>query len=53
VTCAEPGEVKTSPDLWEASSCMFKVTGGEWHRKDPILSAPGEDNFRSYLAQCF
>jgi hypothetical protein len=36
VTCARPREVMTSPELWENSSRMLKVTRGRWHRKDPI-----------------
>jgi hypothetical protein len=35
-TCAGSGEAITSPELWETSSCMLKVVGVRWHRKDPI-----------------
>jgi hypothetical protein len=35
-TCARPGDVMTSPDLWESSSRMLKVTRGEWHKKDHV-----------------
>lgn len=51
--CADLGEVMTSPNLRDASSQTLKVIGGEWHRKDPILVASGEDNFMSYLARHF
>jgi hypothetical protein len=51
--CADLGEVMASPDLQDASSRTLKVIGGEWHRKDPILVASGEDNFMSYLARYF
>jgi hypothetical protein len=27
-TCAVPGELMSSPELWETSSRMLKVTGG-------------------------
>jgi hypothetical protein len=46
-TCTEPGEVMTSPDLRKSSSRMLKVTVGEWHKKDPIPRAFGEDYFTS------
>jgi hypothetical protein len=42
-TSAGPGEVMTSPDLWETSSRMLKVTMGKWHRKDSILWATDDD----------
>jgi hypothetical protein len=32
---------------------MLKVTRGDWHRKDPIPLASGEDYFTSRLAQDF
>jgi hypothetical protein len=50
-TCVGPGEVMTSPELWETSSRMLKITGGRWHRKDPILRATGDDYFTSRLAR--
>jgi hypothetical protein len=49
-TCAGPGEVMTSPELQETSSCMLKDTGGRLHRKDPIPQAVGDDYFTSHLA---
>jgi hypothetical protein len=49
--CADPEEVMTSPDLWETSSSVLKVTGGRWHRKDPIPRAAGDDYFTSRLAR--
>lgn len=49
-TCAEPGEVMTSPALQEASARMLEMTGGEWHKDYPIPMASGENNFTSYLA---
>jgi hypothetical protein len=50
-TCADPEEVMTSLDLWETSSRVLKVTGGRWHRKDPIPQATGDDYFTSCLAR--
>jgi hypothetical protein len=41
--CAVPGEVMSSLELWETSSCMMKVTGGRWHSNDPIPRAVGDD----------
>jgi hypothetical protein len=35
-TCAVPKELMSSPELWETSSRMLKVTGGRWPRNDPI-----------------
>jgi hypothetical protein len=32
---------------------MLKVTGGEWHKEDPIPRAAGEDYFTSCLARDF
>jgi hypothetical protein len=52
-TCAEPGEVMTSPDLRKSSSRMLKVTEGEWHKNDPIPLASGEDYSMSCLARDF
>jgi hypothetical protein len=49
--CADPEEVMTSPDLWETSSHVLKVTRGRWHRKDPIPRAAGDDYFTSRLAR--
>jgi hypothetical protein len=47
---AGPGEVMSSPELWKISSHMLKVTGGRWHRKDPIPRATDDDYFMSRLA---
>jgi hypothetical protein len=52
-TCAEPREVMTSHDLQKSSSRMLKVNGGEWHKKDPIPMAFGEDYFTSRLVRDF
>ena len=38
--CVGPGEVMSSPELRETSSRMLKVTGGRWHRNDPIPGPP-------------
>jgi hypothetical protein len=40
--CAVPGEVMSSPELRETSSCMMKVTGGRWHSNAPIPRAAGD-----------
>jgi hypothetical protein len=45
-----PGEVMSSLELWETSSHMLKVTGGRWHRKDPIPRVTDDDYFMSRLA---
>jgi hypothetical protein len=50
-TCAGPGEVMISPELQETSSRMLKVTGGRWHRKDPIPWATDDDYFTSHMAR--
>jgi hypothetical protein len=47
----EVGEVMTLPNLRKSSSRMLKVIGGEWHKKDPIPLAFGEDYFMSRLAR--
>jgi hypothetical protein len=52
-TCAGLGEVMTSSDLWETSSRMLKVTRGQWHRKDPVPWAAGDDYFTSCMAHKF
>ena len=52
-TCAELREVMTSPDLRKTSSRMLKVTGGEWHKKDPIPVVSSKDYFTSRLARDF
>jgi hypothetical protein len=49
-TCVGPGEMMSSPELRETSSRMLKVTGGRWHRKDPILQLTGDDYFTFRLA---
>jgi hypothetical protein len=41
----------SSPELWEISSLMLKVTGGRWHWKDPIHRAAGDDYFTFHLAR--
>jgi hypothetical protein len=50
-TCAVPGELMSSLELWETSSRMLKVTGGRWPRNDLIPWAAGEDFFTSRLAR--
>jgi hypothetical protein len=50
-TCAGPGEVMTLLELRETSSQMLKVTGGRWHRKDPIPLAADDDYFTSHMAR--
>jgi hypothetical protein len=50
-TCAAPGETLSSPELWESSVRMLKVTGGRWPRNVPIPLAVGEDIFMSHLAR--
>jgi hypothetical protein len=41
----------SSPELWEISSRMLKVTGSRWHWKDPIHRAAGDDYFTFHLAR--
>jgi hypothetical protein len=48
--CAGPGEVMTSPELWETSSRMLKVTRGRWHRKDLVPLVVSDYYFTSCLA---
>jgi hypothetical protein len=50
-TCAGPQEVMTSPELRETSLRMLKVTGGQWHRKDPIPRTAGDDFSMSRLVR--
>jgi hypothetical protein len=50
-TCADPKEVMYSLELRKISSRMLMVTGGRWHRKDPIPRAAGDDYFTSRLAR--
>jgi hypothetical protein len=38
--CEGHGEVMSSPELRETSSRMVNVTGGRWHRNDPIPRSP-------------
>jgi hypothetical protein len=46
-----PGEMMSSPELWESSARMLKVTEGRWPRNVPIPRAAGEDMFTSRLAR--
>jgi hypothetical protein len=46
-TCAAPGETMSSPELWESSARMLKVTGGRWPRNVLIPRAASEDIFTS------
>jgi hypothetical protein len=50
-TCAGPRELMSSPELRETSSRMLKVTGGRWHRNDPIHRATGDNYFTSSLTR--
>jgi hypothetical protein len=38
-TCAAPGGRMSSPELWESSARMLKVTGGWWPKNVPIPRA--------------
>jgi hypothetical protein len=48
-TCAAPGGRMSSPELWESSARMLKVTGGWWPKNVPIPRAAGEDFFTSRM----
>jgi hypothetical protein len=50
-TCAALGGRMSSPELWESSTRMLKVTGGRWPKNVPIPRAAGEDIFTSRLAR--
>jgi hypothetical protein len=50
-TCAALGGRMSSPELWESSARMLKVTGGRWPRNVPIPRAAGEDIFMSRMAR--
>jgi hypothetical protein len=39
----------SSPELWESSARMLKVTGGWWPKNVPIPRAAGEDFFTSRM----
>jgi hypothetical protein len=45
-TCAAPGELMSSPELWETSLQMLKITRGRWPRNDLIPQAAGKDFLR-------
>jgi hypothetical protein len=50
-TCAAPGGRMYSPELWESSARMMRVTGGWWPRNVPIPYATGEDFFTSRMVR--
>jgi hypothetical protein len=50
-TCAAFGGRMSSPELWESSARMLRVTGGRWPRNVPIPRAAGEDIFTSRMAR--
>jgi hypothetical protein len=50
-TCAAPGGRMSSPELWESSARMLKVTGGWWPKNVPIPRAAGEDFFTSHMVR--
>jgi hypothetical protein len=50
-TCAAPGGRMSSPELWESSARMLKVTGGRWPKNVPIPWAEGEDMSTSRIAR--
>jgi hypothetical protein len=50
-TCAAPGGRMSSPELWESSARMLRVTGGCWPRNVPIPRAAGEDFFTSRMVR--
>jgi hypothetical protein len=50
-TCAAPGGRMSSPELWESSAWMLRVTGGWWPKNVPILPAAGEDFFTSRMVR--
>jgi hypothetical protein len=41
----------SSPELWESSARMLRVTGGWWPRNVPIPRAAGEDFFTSRMVR--
>jgi hypothetical protein len=41
----------SSPELWESSARMLRVTGGCWPRNVPIPRAAGEDFFTSRMVR--
>jgi hypothetical protein len=49
-TCVAPREAMSSPELWESSARMLKVTRGRWPRSVLIPRASGEDMCMSRLA---
>jgi hypothetical protein len=49
-TCAALGGGMSSPELWEYSAWMLKVTGGQWPKNVLIPHAAGEDFFTSRMA---
>jgi hypothetical protein len=40
----------SSPELWESSARMLRVTGGRWPKNVPIPRAAGKDMFTSHMA---
>jgi hypothetical protein len=41
----------SSPELWESSARMLRVTGGRWPKNVPIPCAAGEDFFTSRMVR--
>jgi hypothetical protein len=50
-TCAALRGRMSSPELWESSARMLKVTGGRWPRNVLIPRPAGEDIFTSHMAR--
>jgi hypothetical protein len=50
-TCAALRGGMSSPELWESSARMLKVTGGRWPKNVLIPRAAGEDFFTSRMAR--
>jgi hypothetical protein len=50
-TCVAPGGRMSSPELWESSARMLRVTGGWWPKNVPIPRAAGEDFFTSRMVR--
>jgi hypothetical protein len=50
-TCVAPGGRMFSPELWESSARMLRVTGGWWPKNVPIPRVAGEDFFTSRMAR--
>jgi hypothetical protein len=50
-TCAATGGRMSSPELWESSVRMLRVTGGWWPKNVPIPRAVGEDFFTSRMVR--